>query len=83
LAIAAAGLLLWLALPEFRFRRTPRLRWLAGSLLALVVLEVVAGAGNILLRAPLPMQLIHLLIADCLWIALVLLTAERARPEAA
>jgi heme A synthase len=82
LAIAAAVLLLWLALPEFRFRRTALRHSLAGVLLALVVVEVLAGAGNILLRAPLPMQLIHLLIADCLWIALVLLIAERARVTA-
>jgi heme A synthase len=82
LALAAAGLLLWLALPEFRFRRTALRHSLAGALLALVVLEVMAGAGNVLLRAPLPMQLIHLLIADCLWIALVLLAAERARAGA-
>jgi len=79
MAIAAAGFLGWLAMTEFRARRTLRLYWLSGGLLALVVAEVLAGAGNILLRAPLPMQLIHLLIADSLWITLVLFSTERAR----
>ena len=78
LAIAAAGFLGWLVWPEFRARRTPSLHWLSGALLALVVCELLAGAGNILLKAPLPMQLIHLLIADCLWITLVLFVTERA-----
>jgi heme A synthase len=78
LAIAAAGFLAWIAVPEFRKRRTPVLHWLAGGLLALTVCEVLAGIANILLRAPLPMQLIHLLIADTVWITLVLFLNERA-----
>jgi cytochrome c oxidase assembly protein subunit 15 len=79
LAIAAAAFLSWLALPEFRSRRTPALRWLSGGLLALAGGEVLAGAANILLKAPLPMQLIHLLLADCLWITLVLFVSERTQ----
>jgi hypothetical protein len=30
-----------------------------------------------MLQAPLPIQLLHLLLADALWITLVLFTAER------
>jgi heme A synthase len=78
LAIVAAGLLAWLALPVFRERPTSALRGLAGALLALTICEVLAGATNILLKAPLPMQLVHLLIADGLWITLVLFLNERA-----
>ncbi len=81
LAVAAALYLALLALPEFRARRTRRLRWLSAGLLALVVGEILAGGGNILLRAPVPMQLLHLLIADCVWIALVLFITERRHME--
>ena len=83
LAIVAAGSLAWLALSEFRERRTPALHGLAGALLALTVCEVLAGAANILLKAPLPMQLIHLLIADGLWITLVLFVNEREQNQTA
>jgi cytochrome c oxidase assembly protein subunit 15 len=82
LAVAAAGLVALVALPEFLARRTPRLRWLSGGLLAFVLAEVLAGGGNILLKAPVPMQLVHLLIADCVWITLVLFTTERRHMEA-
>ena len=38
------------------------------------VVQVGAGLTNLLLLAPIPMQLLHLLLADCVWLALVLLT---------
>jgi heme A synthase len=40
-------------------------------------LQIAAGILNLLLLAPLGMQLVHLLLADLLWIALVLLCAAR------
>jgi heme A synthase len=58
-------------------------RRLAGILLAALAAQTAAGAGNILLKAPLGLQLLHLLLADGVWIALVLLTAERNRATAA
>jgi hypothetical protein len=42
----------------------------------LTLLQTGAGAINVLLLAPVWMQITHLFIADPLWIALVLLTAE-------
>ena len=74
LALAAGVVIALIAVPEFKRRRTP----LAGWLLALFLAQIAAGAASILLQAPLPLQLLHLLIADCLWIALVLFTAEAA-----
>jgi heme A synthase len=74
LALAAGVVIALIAIPEFKRRRTP----LAGWLLALFLAQVAAGAASILLQAPLPLQLLHLLIADCLWIGLVLFTAEAA-----
>jgi heme A synthase len=42
----------------------------------LFVVEISAGFINVLLLAPMWMQLLHLLLADLLWITLVLLTAS-------
>lgn len=44
--------------------------------LLLFALQLVAGAVNVLLKAPVAMQLVHLAISDVLWILLVLLAAE-------
>jgi len=74
LALAAGVVIALIAIPEFKARRTP----LAGWLLGLFVMQIAAGAASILLQAPLPLQLLHLLIADALWITLVLFTAEAA-----
>jgi heme a synthase len=52
-----------------------RLRTLATRLAAIVVLQLLAGGVNLLLLAPTAMQLIHLLLADLVWLALVGLTA--------
>jgi cytochrome c oxidase assembly protein subunit 15 len=41
----------------------------------LVWMQLLAGLVNFLLRAPIWMQMVHLLIADLLWISLVLLAA--------
>jgi heme A synthase len=57
-------------------------RWLGNAVLALLAVQLAAGALNLALLAPVWMQLVHLLLADLLWIALVLLAAERLRrPE--
>ena len=46
------------------------------------VVQLFAGTMNIALLTPVWMQIVHLLIADVLWILLVLLTAEVRRPVA-
>jgi heme a synthase len=51
---------------------------------ALAALQIVLGAVNVWLLAPVWLQIAHLLVADILWIALVLtLAAALADPEAA
>ena len=45
-------------------------------LVILLVIQLVAGVINVALLAPVWMQLVHLLLADLVWIALVLLTAS-------
>lgn len=75
LAIAAGAYLIWIAAAILR-REESRV---ATGVIAIVALQMMAGMLNLALLAPLPMQLVHLLIADVLWIAVVLLTLETIR----
>ena len=50
---------------------------------ALMLLQFVLGAADVLLLAPTWMQVLHLLGADLYWVALFLLAAETAWPTAA
>lgn len=56
-------------------REIPGLRRLATLLMGLVVTQVLVGFINLGLLAPVYLQLIHLLLADCLWLVLVVLAA--------
>ena len=51
------------------------------AVLVLALAQLSAGAINVILLAPVGMQITHLLMADLVWIALVLLAVE-ARPQA-
>lgn len=66
--------------------------WLGISLITLVMVQLTAGISNLLLHAPIWLQLVHLLLSDLIWIVLVLLSAaalsqaqraERAAPVGA
>lgn len=59
-----------------RKQPAPVARRLAFAVVSLTLLQAAAGATNVLLLAPVWMQITHLFIADSLWIALVLLSAE-------
>ena len=65
--------------------RRPDVGGRAWSLVALLGAQMVAGVVNLLLLAPVWMQLVHLLLADLLWITLVLLSAAtlKFQPRAA
>ena len=57
---------------------------LATYVLVLALTQLCAGALNVFLLAPVWMQITHLLLADLVWIALVLLAVEaqpRMRPQ--
>jgi heme A synthase len=60
-------------------------RTLSIAVAALVVTQLLAGLVNLYLLAPVWMQLVHLLLADLLWIAFVLLAdvASHTSPRAA
>jgi len=57
-------------------RPVPVVRRLALAVIFLTFLQAGAGAMNVLLLAPVWMQITHLFIADSLWIVLVMLTAD-------
>jgi heme A synthase len=59
----------------YLFRATPHIQRLALALIGLFVAQLVAGMINLGLLAPVWMQSVHLLLADLVWIALVLLAA--------
>ena len=56
-------------------RANPAIRRAAISLAVLFVFQLGAGLLNLVLLAPVWMQLVHLLLADTVWITLVLLAA--------
>jgi heme A synthase len=65
------GLARWIA----RGTTTTAVRRLSAAVTALYIVQLLAGTVNMILLAPVAMQLVHLLLADFVWIALVLLTA--------
>ena len=52
-----------------------RVKRFAGVLIALFILQLGAGLFNLLLLVPVWMQIVHLLLADLVWITLVLFAA--------
>jgi heme A synthase len=60
--------------------RRPDLGPRAWILLGLVATQVTAGLANLLLNAPVWMQLVHLLLADSVWIALVVFCSGTLEP---
>ena len=64
----------WLCIYALRVEaRLPRAKPYARTLLTLVGLQTGAGVLNLLLLAPVWMQILHLLLADVVWVAVVLL----------
>lgn len=62
-------------------RPTANTRRLAYLQVGLFLLQILGGGLNVTLKAPIWMQLIHLLMADLVWICLVMLSAVAlARP---
>jgi heme A synthase len=58
------------------FTDTLLVKRFAIALIGLFFIQLVAGVVNLVLLAPIWMQLVHLFLADMVWISLVLLTAS-------
>ncbi len=56
-------------------------RRFAIALMCFVAAQFIVGAFNVALLAPIPLQLVHLLLADLMWLALVLLIAATLAVE--
>jgi heme A synthase len=82
LAVVTGLLVVAAALHAMRARATSPVRTYAAALLALFGVQLVVGIANLSLLAPVPLQLVHLLMADLVWIALVLLAAAVAADRA-
>jgi heme A synthase len=75
-AVMGGIVLLGAAIAAMRSARTVRM---GGTLMALVFLQLGTGTLNIVLLAPVRMQILHLLLADLLWVALVVTALETGR----
>lgn len=65
-------LFVWLAYRQRTGTATTRLTW---GLMALFGAQLLLGSLNVALKAPVWLQLVHLLVTDLIWIVLVLLGA--------
>ncbi len=75
-AAAGAAYLIWVAMRILKQREAGAAHGAAGRVIAVTLFQLAVGAINITLLAPVWMQLFHLLVADVLWIAVVLLVLE-------
>ncbi len=71
----AVGVALIVAILESRHDRSRAVRRAAMIVALLVTVQIAAGFLNVFLLAPVAMQIVHLLLADALWIAYVLFAA--------
>lgn len=71
-------LTVWAARHGSANRRSTDLAW---ALTVLFVCQLGIGVMNLLLLAPVWTQLVHLLVADLVWVALVLFCASALEPE--
>ena len=76
LAVIAAVLLGAASVHAVVHRQAPSVRRAGVALVVLVVVQLAVGLVNMWLLAPVPLQLVHLLLADLMWIALVVLSAS-------
>jgi heme A synthase len=74
LAAGGALALLWLA-PRLSRGAGPSGRFYARAVSSLVVLQLCLGVLNLFLLAPVSLQILHLLVADAIWVSFILLAA--------
>lgn len=73
IAIAVSALLVLTAALARAWRGSATVNKLSSALIAMVAVQLLAGLVNLLLHAPIWLQIVHLLLSDLIWIALVLM----------
>lgn len=82
IAIATSAYLIALMFGGENLREPGRMRQLSNWLTAIIVVQLLGGFLNVILLAPVWMQMTHLLLADVMWVLLVCYTAVVLRlPE--
>jgi heme a synthase len=82
IAVVASAFVAWILVraarssQRFNYRGPSSNRGLSGLVLALLAAQFVLGLLDVVLLAPVWLQVTHLLGADALWVALVVLTAR-------
>jgi len=76
LAVFAAAYFISVAILAIRAKSSPLQMRIGMMALSLTVAQLFAGAINLALLAPIGMQIVHLLLADMVWLSLLLLTVE-------
>ena len=76
LAVLAAAYFAWVAIGVLRSKPPATLARIALFVLVVTLAQLGAGAINLALLAPIGMQILHLFLADLVWISLVLLVVE-------
>jgi heme A synthase len=79
----ATGLYLVIVASAYGITAGGAARRLGSALIILVVLQWAAGALNVVLLAPVWLQMVHLLLADSVWIVFVLMAAAALAVPAA
>jgi len=80
LAVLAGVFFGSIAVSLLRAKQRPEAHRISLAVLILTVAQLCAGAINLALLAPVWMQILHLLMADLVWISLVLMTVESRAP---
>lgn len=79
LAIVVSAYLFYVGyqiLSQKRKQAAPQIERVVNAMFAAITLQIVLGFVNVFLLAPVWMQIVHLLLADILWMLIVVLTAE-------
>jgi heme A synthase len=76
IAVSVASYLILVAIWLSSSHRVLAIKTLAQVLILLLAVQLVVGALNVALLAPVGIQLVHLLTSDLIWIMLVLLTVS-------
>lgn len=81
-ALAGAAIIVWAAASLLNQQEDSPSRKAGIRVIVAVLAQILAGAVNIILLAPIAIQMLHLFLADVLWIAVVIMSLEAASVRA-